>query len=266
MNAQTAAEETAEVLVARIEAVVGSSQLLGAYLYGSLVSGDFVEGSSDIDVLTLLDSALDTPTLKALARLHSTFALDFPDWSDRVEVQYVPAESMRNFKAADMEIAVISPGEPFHAIRAGIGWTQNWFDVRENGRVLRGPDPTLVIPRISVDEFVASIRTYVEEHEVRARSMSLRRGTQAYAILTMCRALYTCSTGMQISKGEAAIWAKNKLPGHSSLIEWATSVRSGTRADRSIEDARTRELARAFVLETAARILREPARHFEAAN
>ncbi len=262
----TAAANALDALIARIEEALGTDELSGAYLYGSLVSGDYIEGNSDMDVLVVLADSLDAGTLARLEQMHVAFDEAYPDWHDRVEVQYVPAEQLQRFKSEDMDIAVISPGEPFHAIRAGIDWTQNWYDVQENGRVLRGPEPSAFIPRITIDEFVASIRTYVAEHQERARTMSLRQGAQAYAILTMCRATFTCATGRQISKGQAANWAREEFPAHASLIDWANEVRMGPRSGQYDEDSNTRDLAQAFVLEVAARILGEPARQFKAAN
>lgn len=259
----TSAQSALDALMARIEETLGADGLSGAYLYGSLASGDYIEGTSDLDVLAVLARPLERETLARVGQMHIAFEEDFPVWRDRIEVQYVPKDALQRFKSEEMAIAVISPGEPFHAIRAGIDWTQNWYDIQENGRALRGPGPATFIPRITTDEFVASIRTYVAEHEQRALTMPVRRGTQAYAILTMCRAAFTCETGRQISKGAAAAWARSEMPAHASLIDWARAVRAGPRSDQYIEDVTTREQARAFVHEVAAQILSEPARHFE---
>jgi hypothetical protein len=37
-------------------------------------------------------------------------------------------------------------------------------------------------------------------------------GAQSYAVLTLCRALYTDTHGKQASKKQAALWARAYLP------------------------------------------------------
>jgi hypothetical protein len=47
---------------------------------------------------------------------------------------------------------------------------------------------------------------------------------QAYAVLTMCRALFTLREGQFVSKSAAARWARNVLGAEwSGLIDWAES-------------------------------------------
>ena len=68
---------------------------------------------------------------------------------------------------------------------------------------------------------------------------------QGYAILTLCRACYTCLTGEQISKRKAAQWAKNRFPKHRALIAQAEEwTRPGDPAD---DPARQFERTRAFI-------------------
>ena len=49
------------------------------------------------------------------------------------------------------------------------------------------------------------------------------RYAQSYAILTMCRALYACKNGAQVSKLKAAQWALSEYPEWSDLIQEATN-------------------------------------------
>ncbi len=46
-------------------------------------------------------------------------------------------------------------------------------------------------------------------------------GAQAYAVLTLCRALHSVETGDQVSKRTAATWAAQALPTWTDLITWA---------------------------------------------
>lgn len=45
------------------------------------------------------------------------------------------------------------------------------------------------------------------------------RSYQAYAVVTLCRALYTYLYGVPVSKKQAAHWAREQLPQWSLLIQ-----------------------------------------------
>jgi len=58
------------------------------------------------------------------------------------------------------------------------------------------------------------------------------RKSQAYAILTMCRALYAYKNDEQISKKQAALWAEKELPEWSKLIQNALLWREDWRNEQ----------------------------------
>jgi hypothetical protein len=125
---------------------------------------------------------------------------------------------------------MISPGEPFHFKEAGKDRLINWYMVQEQGRTLFGPAPTTLIDPISEQEFIQTVKEHVASwaewiYDARARP------SQAYAILTMCRALYACRHGVQVSKRKAAEWAARELPEWSELIANALLWRSAWRDD-----------------------------------
>ncbi len=58
------------------------------------------------------------------------------------------------------------------------------------------------------------------------------RKSQAYAILTLCRALYTYKNGEQVSKKQAAKWAEQEFPEWSKLIQNALLWREDWRNEQ----------------------------------
>ncbi|HEY6540678.1 MAG TPA: aminoglycoside adenylyltransferase domain-containing protein, partial [Ktedonobacteraceae bacterium] len=70
-----------------------------------------------------------------------------------------------------------------------------------------------------------------------------RKG-QAYAILTMCRALYTSRNGEQVSKKQAALWAQEQLPEWSQLIGNALVWREASKDEQADDDATFAETKR----------------------
>jgi ribosomal protein S18 acetylase RimI-like enzyme len=118
----------AAVLLPRIrtalEGALGDT-LVGLYLYGSLVSGDYDDGVSDIDLLAAIRADLTDAEYAALDAMHGTLIADAPEWNDRIEIAYLSLAGLQTFKTQASPIYVISPGEPFNAKTAGREWLMN---------------------------------------------------------------------------------------------------------------------------------------------
>jgi hypothetical protein len=211
-------------LLAGIRAALGD-QLAGLYLYGSLVAGDFDPLRSDIDLLAATQTDVDEIQLARLQQMHDAFAAAHPVWAGRIEVAYFSSAALRACQTDTNSIAVISPGEPLHIKDAGPDWVVNWYVVQEKGLTLYGPPPATIIPAISQAEFVAVIAGHTRRWGEWVNDMELRRGAQAYVVLTICRALYTLHHGMQTSKRQAALWAMTAYPQWAALIEQALGWR-----------------------------------------
>ena len=147
------------------------------------------------------------------------------------------AAALRSFHEHESPIVVISPGEPIHRTRTDPGWTMNWHVAREAGVSLVGPSPRELVAETTAADFVAAVRTHMRwmlEKVEACDSPELR----AYAIVTACRALYTCSTRAQASKEAATRWAEHRYPEWSAPIREAREWRS--RAARRPSDAQAR--------------------------
>ncbi|MEX0761126.1 MAG: aminoglycoside adenylyltransferase domain-containing protein [Dehalococcoidia bacterium] len=233
-----------ESLVFRIRAVL-HEKLVGVYLYGSLVTGDFDPGISDVDLLAVTSSDLDNSQVDALRTLHRDIAIKHPEWDDRVEVAYVSMTALRTFRSEKHQIAVISPGEPFHVKELDSGYLMNWYVVRERGVVLFGPPVNTVIGPVTREEYVQTVRDYVSWLAGNLREV-MDRKYQAYAILAACRALYLHRKGAVTSKRRAALWALEELPEWSGLIQSALAWRKAWR-DEQVDHAATHAESLRFV-------------------
>lgn len=232
-----------------ITSVLGEN-LVGLYLYGSCITGDFDEGVSDVDLLAVLDDDLSDEQLGALASRHDAIARRHPQWDDRIEVVYISRGGLANFREQPSPAAVISPGEPFHAIEAGDDWLITWYPARQNGVALIGPTPDAVIPQVSRDEYVEAVRKHMASFPPRVMGTP-PLGSLAYAILTMCRGLYTVELGEQVSKAQAAAWAERRLPEWSGLIRNALLWRQSR--DTATATVAVANETRRFVRELAGR-------------
>ncbi len=230
------------LLLTRMQRICGE-KLLGCYLYGSLVTGDFDTEHSDIDLVAVLSSEVDNAEYAALLQMHRDFAEQHTRWDNRIEVAYLSQQALRTFRTQTSTIAVISPGEPFHVKEAGSDWLLNWYVVREYGVTLAGSAPQAFIAPISHDEFLAAVYREAQGWREWVGRSTLRKA-QSYAMLTMCRALFSLGTGAFGSKDQAAQWVAREWPEWSALIEQALRWRLAPDEEDTSDEAALRQTER----------------------
>lgn len=228
-------------------------RLLGLYLYGSAVWGDFDPEISDLDLTAVVASEITDADLPALEQMHADFVTRHPSWNGRVEVQYITPRALQSFREHSSSMANISPGEPLHIIQAGVEWLTNWYFIQDYGVVLYGPPAATFIPPISDAEFRHAVYERALGWPEYVKDARENVPGQGYAVLTMCRALFTVSTGKQVSKQKAAAWAMETYPEDADLIRRALVWRSSFRAPQE-DPALTYPLVENYVKKCVARI------------
>lgn len=243
--------------------VTGSS-LVGLFVFGSIVEGDFDPDVSDIDLIAVLAGPPSESLATRLRLMHDDFARANPEWDDRIEVVYISKEGLAHCQTETTSIGIISPGEPFHVVQAGRDWILNWYPARANSVTLIGqPLPTL-IPPIPAEEYIHELRLYLADFKNRINDDS-SSGTQAYAILSICRGLHSIRKGYRLSKRQAASWARHEFPKWADLIEQAVGWRARQR-DAEAEDGRaTIDQMSAFIEEMTKLALNDQERRQEGA-
>ncbi len=237
-------------LASAIRGTLGAD-LLGLYLYGSIVTGDFEPDASDIDLLAVLAREVRVDDFEPLDGMHREFVGKHPEWANRLDVVYVGQETLASFREGSGVFAVVSPGDPFHLRHDPADWLQTWYLAGQGSRALFGPPVVEVLPSIDRSEFVAAIIEAVGEHADRARHA--QGGALAYTVLTVCRTLTTLATGTMPSKAEAAVWASTRFPEWAELIDSAlTCRRTGGRV--GFRDEATRHAAQAFLARVAGEV------------
>jgi predicted nucleotidyltransferase len=237
--------ELLNALAADVRGVLGSD-LVGLYLYGSSVTGDFDPGVSDIDLVAVTAPEVDAIDLAGLERMHQRFVDRHPEWRDRLEIVYISHRTLESFRNSVGSLAVISPGEPFHVREDRVvDWLQNWYLVRETGIPLYGPDPATLFPRVTWTEFISATRRYMKEIRDQSRE-GAGPGELSYSILTMCRALRTVHLGIYSSKQQGAAWVRDRMPEWASVIDAALETRRSHGAT-GFADEDSRRAADAFL-------------------
>jgi predicted nucleotidyltransferase len=205
-------------LVSKVSTIL-SDNLVGIYVYGSLVEGDFNYERSDIDLLVAVKEDITDEQFVSLDKMHSDMVDQYPAWDDRIEIAYVSLYNLKHFKTSLGKIAVISPGEPFNIKDAGKDWLINYYLIQGKSIILYGPSPQTIIEPISKDEFITSVKEQALEWKNRVVETKSSVGYQHYAVLTMCRAFYTLTFGKQPSKLMAGTWMFEKSEKWRDLID-----------------------------------------------
>ena len=205
-------------------------QLIGIYLHGSLISGDFDPDISDIDLVVVLTQALDDLQFAALHQLHSEVVRRHPTWDNRLELAYISRDGLRNFRDLTSTIGIISPGEPFHLIPAGKDWLISWYTLRAYGVALHGPPIHALLDAIPMADYVEALQEHLQHYRMSVKK-NHGKPALAYIVLTVARGAYTIVHKQSTSKIKAAAWAKEHFPQWSDLLDRALRWRVGACVD-----------------------------------
>jgi hypothetical protein len=149
--------EMLDLILSQMREILGE-RLIGLYLYGSLVGGDFDYNISDIDLLAATATLINQEEFGQLDRMHSELVKNNPPWENRLEIAYMSRRALKTFKTKTSRAAAISPGEPFHFTKTGKHWLIDWHFVRERGVTLFGPPPEKIIASVSKEELIRAVR------------------------------------------------------------------------------------------------------------
>ena len=100
----------------------------------------------------------------------------------------------------------ISPGEPLHLFEGTRHYLINIVSAREDGRTLHGPTLASLLPRVPAAVLFPVVREHVASWPEWVQDARGRPGAQAYAVLTLCRALHLLGVGDQVSKRQGGSW------------------------------------------------------------
>lgn len=200
-------------------------QFIALYLGGSLALGDFDPATSDLDFIVVTAEDLAPERVAALAALHRQLAAGPGRWGAELDGSYIPRRALRRYDPADNVHPHVESGvgrlqvEPHDS-----DWIIQRHVVREAGVALAGPSPSSLIDPVA-------------PAALREATLALLRGWwagrledpayvapphyQAYAVLTMCRILYTLEHGTIVPKPVAAAYTRQVHPRWGQLISRA---------------------------------------------
>ncbi len=207
-------------LLARMQTIL-NSRLVGFYLHGSLSLGDFDPEASDVDFLVVTTEELRGEILDEVHTMHQDIAASGLPYAKRLEGSYISRAAVRRYDPHNARHPAMSVNRQLQVKHHTHSWIIDRHIVREHGIILWGPSPKTLIDSIAGEQLREAVSILLHEHWAKPYTDS-ERHWQAYAALSMCRALYTLHYGTVIPKPQAAAWALQALePTWKPLIKRA---------------------------------------------
>ncbi len=221
-------------LLSRVKAIL-QERFVALYLYGSLASGGFDPRRSDIDFVVVTTDRLPRGVVSQLERMHQDLAASGSKWAAKLEGAYIPAAALRRHDPAHPPRPTVNEGR-FCMDREASDWVIQRRVMREHGAVMEGPAPEMLIDPVSPQEIRQAVLGILAEWwapMLQDAAFLTRVEYQAFAVLTMCRALHTLEHAEIGTKTQAARWAlKSLAPRWQGLIRAALAWPEGDQRDR----------------------------------
>jgi len=240
---------TLQALLGNVQAVLGD-YFVGMYLYGSLASGDFDPGRSDIDFLVVTSLDLPDRLISDLRVMHTHMYESGLEWATRMSGAYIPLHAMRKYSPTGPACPLVNKSE-FLVARPESDWVMIRHILYISGVVIAGPPPQTIIDPVQPKELREAVLTLLRNNWtpwIHNADFFNGVGYQPYVVLTMCRALFTLEHGTVASKRRSAEWVlTNSDKRWSKLIKQAMAWHYG---DQPGDIAKTQEFMR-YILRKA---------------
>jgi len=213
-----------QALTAKLTIILGRN-LVGIYIYGSLTQRAFNPSRSDIDGIVVTERDLSDAQFRGLEAWLARESSSNP-WMRRLQLIFLIKNEIltMNSKACLYQFGQLkrsgSDGNPII-----------WMNVLTSGLVLFGPPPDSFVPEITPEILFEALKRevgYLRE-EISEKPESEWRDVpsyRVYAVLTLCRILYSLRKGTIVSKPQAATWAVKHLP-----YEWRELILQALETD-----------------------------------
>lgn len=212
--------------------------LAGVYVHGSLATGAFNSRTSDIDVVVATRALTDAATNERLRELQlAMLGSGGERWPERLEAVFVPVKALTARDVPGVAVLELHPDEGFSVEKLGPEFMIQKHLLRTYGITLFGRDVRKLVRPVTTGELreaqIGTLRaSWLPQLEFPGRLLD--RAYQAYAVLSMCRALCLLTLGTVVTKPEAAAWAMRGpyLEPWRSLVRSAVAYPGGRQPDQ----------------------------------
>lgn len=188
----------ADVVVGFAEEVRPVADVAAFYAGGSLATGDFQPGVSDLDLVALVQEPLGAAQQDRLRSLHAAVMRDEPR-AAKLHCVYAPVADLAD---VDTEHLTWAHGELYRRPFSGVARAE----ILRHGITVYGPPPEALIPPVSPVALDAAVRAELSGYWSKAVAKPHLWLQDVYVdlgLLTLARAEATLTEGRLITKREA---------------------------------------------------------------
>lgn len=222
-------------LLLEIQSIL-KNQFVGLYVGGSIANDSFNQETSDIDCYIVTTAMLSKKNIRQIESMHKQFYLSNIPYANKIEASYISQQDLLNFNPESTR-PYFNEGN-FYLAPYGNNFLIELFILREKGITIAGQEIRDLIKELSPEDLQQAIKKNLYEYwETSLNSDKFKRSDyQVFAVLTMCRTLYSLEHGNIISKTLAAQWIINKAHTNwKNLIEKALEWKLGTELNQQKE-------------------------------
>lgn len=227
------------------ERVAPAVPLVALWARGSLTTGDYRPGRSDLDLVAVLDAPMTMEHWRRVKALHR--GLGLPQ-ADRLHCAYLARQELDDPAA---EHVTWAHGHIFRRPLTPVARRE----LHDRALVLHGPPPAGLLPPVSDAELTRFVRTDLRDYwlvKAQARRRWLQDVWVDLGLLTVARAAVTLRDGRLISKREA-LDVLTELGAPATVVADIRARRYGSPAP-VLSRFRRGRLARAFVRSAIGRL------------
>jgi len=170
--------------------------------------------------------------------MHETMWAGDSYWAQRLEGAYIPKAELRCHDPTYPPRPTVNEGR-FYLAGEDADWVFHRYVLREHETIVAGPSIRGLIDPIDPNELREAARALLKQwwEPMLHNPKRLRDpGYAPYAVLSLCRALYTLKHGTIVSKTQAAQWVLTAIDrSWQDLIRWALAWRTGQPSERVAE-------------------------------
>jgi len=195
-------------------------------LYGSLALDDFARRVSDVDFLTVMVGRVTEDDQAVIKALHEKLRSAEP-WASRMDGEYAELEQV---ETGELSAPCLFVADGRLAGRREVS-KASWVTLLQCSISVIGPEPAAFVPDVSWLDLEQEMWTNLYVYwlpKADSRWLFLSSTWVTFAVLTLCRILYTMERHAVTSKSAAAAYALGVLPMEwHRIIHEALQLRSG---------------------------------------
>ncbi|MCC2646949.1 MAG: Streptomycin 3-adenylyltransferase [Rickettsiaceae bacterium] len=211
--------EIINILLEKVQPILDNN-LIGLYIGGSIANNSFVPETSDIDCYIFIENSLTNEAINSIKEIHDKLYLaNFP-FIDKLEVSYLTLEDLNHFNSKKTR-PYFNEGK-FYIAQYGFNYIIEIYLLREKNIIIMGPNPKEIIKEISNSKLLEAIKANLNDYwkQFLYDDYKLNRSDyQIFAIVTMCRTLYSLVTKQITSKPMAIEWGLENID-----IKWRNLI------------------------------------------